>query len=692
MMQSQHKTPSIFFHRDLSWLSFNERVLAEANRDTVPLMERIRFLAIYSSNLDEFYRVRIPALNALNTLSHEPEIGEIRTVIPRIKKTVVKQQKEFGRIIEKQILQAMVRENKKLYYKESIPDSAQELLQTYFMDTVAAYIQVAEISSKTEFFPQNNKIYLLVATRKGGKDKGLYVVNIPSDTISRFYSYQQGKVHHIFFLDDIVKLCLPRLFPGQKLKSSHSFKITRDAELNIEDEFGGNLARKIEKKIDQRDLGQATRFLYEPGIPTGVLTLLMMRLKLSGASFIRGGTYHNLKDFSGLPLMEAKFNYEPKAVIDSGIHGVDSLFERIKSKDFLIHLPYHSYNTVLRFFNEAAIDPAVTKIYVTLYRVADNSRIVNALISAAKNGKRVTVFVELKARFDEANNIKWSKKMKAAGVRIIESIPGLKVHAKIALVKRKTGNGTGYLGLLSTGNFNENTAKFYTDHILFTASLPMLREMETLFVFLKKRKRKAHQNKYQFNHLQVGFFNLQQRFMELIDREIQFARSGKPASIKIKFNNLEDHKMIEKLYEASSAGVEIVLIIRGICCLVPGVPGLSERIKITRIIDRYLEHGRIFIFGNGGFPEVYLGSADWMIRNLYRRIEVCFPIYDPNLRTELIDIVNIQLSDNCQAVIIDRSGRNIAVRDSGGGIPRRSQELIRERLALGQAPDNTQRK
>lgn len=683
-MQSQQKQPSIFFHRDLSWLSFNERVLSEANRDTVPLMERIRFLAIYSSNLDEFYRVRIPALNALNSLSDEPEIREIRAVIPKIKRTVLKQQKEFGRIIEKQILHAMREEKKKLYYNESIPDSAHELLQTYFMDTVAAYIQVAEISSKTEFFPQNNKIYLLVATRKGGRDKGLYVVNIPSDTISRFYSYQQEKVHHIFFLDDIVKLCLPRLFPGQKLKSSHSFKITRDAELNIEDEFAGNLARKIEKRIDQRDLGQATRFLYEPGIPTSVLTLLMTRLKLSGASFIRGGAYHNLKDFFGLPLTEAKFNYEPKAVIGSGNSGVDSLFERIKTNDFLVHLPYHSYNTVLRFFNEAAIDPAVTKIYVTLYRVANHSRIVNALISAAKNGKRVTVFVELKARFDEANNIKWSKKMKAAGVRIIESIPGLKVHAKIALVKRKTGNGTEYLGLLSTGNFNENTAKFYTDHILFTASLPMLKEMETLFIFLKKKKRKIHQNKYHFDHLQVGFFNLQQRFIELIDREIQFVRSGKPASIKIKFNNLEDHKMIKKLYEASREGVDIELIVRGICCLVPGVPGLSERIKVIRIIDRYLEHGRIFIFGNGGFPEVYLGSADWMIRNLYRRIEVCFPIYDPNLRTELIDIVNIQLSDNCQAVAINKNGRNIAVRDSGKGIQRRSQELIRERLALYQ--------
>ncbi len=378
-----------------------------------------------------------------------------------------------------------------LFYKEALPASTHRQLQNYFMDTVAAYIQVADITDKTDFFPENNKVYLLVCTEHGKKNRASYVVSIPSDFLSRFYALTQNDVRYIVFLDDILKLCLPRLFPDVKVISCHSFKITRDAELNLQDEFVGNLAKQIEQKILQRDFGQATRFLYEPGIPKKRLEFLKRRFGLTGANFIKGGTYHNLKDLSTLPLNDPALNYAVFPRVDFEVAGEGgSIFHHVKQRDILLHLPYHSYNTVLRFFNEAAIDPFVTKIYLTMYRVANDSRIVNALISAAKNGKKVTVFVELKARFDEANNIRWSKEMKAAGVRIIASIPGLKVHAKLALVKRKIGKQTDLFGLLSTGNFNETTAQFYTDHILLSAHKPILKEAERLFHFLKEKKEK----------------------------------------------------------------------------------------------------------------------------------------------------------------------------------------------------------
>ena len=681
MKKNQKRKPGReFFHRDLSWLKFNERVLDEARRDDVPVMERIRFLAIYSSNLDEFYRVRMPALTALAKLSRDNGHDSLSSVVADVNKTVLHQQRNFGSIIEQQILIALETQKIHLFYKESLPEKIHGILQDYFMDTVAAYVQVIDLSTKTDFFPENNRVYLLVSTKGGPTKRGPFIVSIPSHIISRFYTLSQQGMQYIVFLDDIVKLCLPRLFPTGKIISWHSFKITRDAELNLQDEFAGNLAKQIEKRILVRDLGQATRFLYEPGISRRMLDLLRSRLGLGGANFISGGTYHNLKDLSTLPLKAPELNYPVRKGVDFTIEEKDgSLFQSIKQKDILIHPPYHTYSTVLRFFNEASIDPFVTKIYVTLYRVAADSQIVNALISAARNGKKVTVFVELKARFDEANNIKWSKQLKAAGVQIIESIPGLKVHAKLALVKRKIGRQTELLGLMSTGNFNENTAKYYTDHILMTAHPEMLAEAEGLFHFLKKKKRHLKREKNPFAHLLVGLFNLRERFVELLDREIQHAKQGLSASVTIKFNNLEDKVMIEKLYDASNAGVKVDLIIRGICCLVPGVPAMSENIVVRRIVDRYLEHGRVFVFNNNNNPEVYLGSADWMIRNLYRRIEVCFPVYDSTLKSALLEMVNFQLQDNCQAVLIDGQGRNIPV-ERNGATPLRSQQAIGEWL------------
>jgi polyphosphate kinase len=405
----------------------------------------------------------------------------------------------------------------------------------------------------------------------------------------------------------------------------------------------------------------ATRVLFEPGFDPEIMIVMKRRLNLKGACLVEGGRYHNLKDFAKLPIYDSSLQYKPWQSIPAEVQH-DLLFDEIRRGDMLLHPPYHSYDTVVRFFNQAAFDPDVTSIQVTLYRVASDSRIVNALISAARNGKNVIVFVELKARFDEANNIKWSKKMKAAGVRIIESIPGLKVHAKIALVKRRTHRRSELFGLLSTGNFNESTARFYTDHILLTADKNILVEAEHLFKVLKRTKSKGIKGTHsQFEHLLVGQFNLQEGFIGLIDREIAFAKQGRPSNISIKFNNLEDKVLIGRLYEASRAGVTINLIVRGICCLVPGLKGVSEKITVKRIVDRFLEHGRLFIFGNNGSPDVYLGSADWMNRNIYRRIEVCFPVYNKLLRSELCQIFDIQLKDNVKAVSISTECNNVPI-------------------------------
>jgi polyphosphate kinase len=356
-----------------------------------------------------------------------------------------------------------------------------------------------------------------------------------------------------------------------------------------------------------------------------------------------------------------------------------SLFDDIANRDILIHPPYHAYDTILRFFNEAVIDPSVTEIYVTLYRVASDSRVVNALIHAALNGKKVTVFVELKARFDEANNLKWSKRMKQAGVAIIESIPGLKVHAKVALVLRKNAKAD-RVGLIATGNFNENTARYYTDHVLLTTHKGMLREAEDLFQFLKKRKLPRPSGKLAFRHLLVAQFNLQERFLELIDAEIRNARKGLDAYIRIKLNNIEDKVLISKLYEASMAGVKISLIVRGICCLSPGHETFSANISVIRIVDRYLEHGRMFIFCNDNDPQVFIGSADWMNRNIYRRIEVCCPIYDEGLKREMMEIFDVQFADTAQAVNILGDGSNSPVSIPPGSEALRSQRILSSRL------------
>jgi len=675
-----------YFNRDLSWLSFNERVLMEAENEQVPLLERIRFLAIYSSNLDEFYRVRMPVLMAIDNFD---ENSGLNNNYYKAQFLINQQQQRFGHLLANQLLPALKAENIHWLYNEPIPESITDDLARIFFNEVLAYIRLFRIEQdENAFFAENNRLYQAVILSDAAGIERLELITIPSEDLPRLYAVNKDDLKYVVFLDDIIRNNLTYLFPGEAIKGIFNIKVTRNAELNIKEEIDDldeDITAELEKELKKRDLGIATRFLCQPGIPLRHLYRMMYALNLSKSSIVEGGFYHNMKDLNSFPLNGTALNY-PKwpALPVLLLKKEETLFSQIQKKDLMVHVPYQNYDLVLRFFNEAANDSFVEEIYVTLYRVADNSRIVNALMSAAKNGKKVSVMVELKARFDEANNIKWASQMKAAGVKIIYSNKELKVHAKVALVKRTIRDQSQYLGLLATGNLNESTARFYTDHILLTAKQDMLAELKQLFGFLSKKKKKPMpEDTINFKHLLVAQFNLQQRFISLIDREIQNAKKGLPSGITIKMNNLEEKILIAKLYEASNAGVQIRLIVRSVCCLIPGIPEQSENIIVKRIVDRYLEHGRIFLFHNNGEQELFMGSADWMNRNIYGRIEVCFPVYNEELKIRLIEILNLQWRDTVQAVELNEELQNNYCQ---GEIESRSQQAIYEFLKENTVP------
>lgn len=672
-----------FLNRDLSWLSFNYRVLMEAIDEKVPLYSRLSFLSIFSSNLDEFFRVRMPAIFAFTGIeSKKISISDEypKNLAEQVQIVLKKQLAEYGRILVEETLPALKANNIFLYYGNAIKEEHTDAIREYFLSRVLSFIQPVLLRKETkdEVFLENNCLYFIVdiqAIDPPGKRR-YALVNIPSASLSRFLELPAiGNDHYIIFLDDIIRENLDEIFPGYVIHGAYSIKLTRDAEMTIEDEFIGDIADKIEKLLEKRDIGNSTRFLFEKTMDDDATEFVKNYFSLRDEEMVRGGRYHNLKDLGNLPNPTGKklsYNSWP-AVKHPGFNNHRSIFESIENGDKLLHLPYHSYNYILRFFNEAAIDPHVKEIYVTLYRVASDSHIVNALISAAKNGKKVTVFVELKARFDEANNLRWSKKMKEAGIKIINSIPGLKVHAKVALVNRVVNKEWQHYSFMSTGNFNESTGRYYTDHVLFTANHEFSTELEWLFEYLQSRKQPEEYVNIPFKHLLVSQFNLIKRFSELIDREIENARKGFPGKIIIKLNNLQERGMISKLYDAAKAGVKVELIVRSICCLSPDI---SENITVRRIVDRYLEHARIFIFHNNGQPEYYMGSADWMNRNLHSRIEVCFPVYNKSLSEEMHRIIQLQLTDNEKAVILNAQLENIPVATNEGEEKIAAQEAI----------------
>ena len=665
----------IYLNRDLSWLSFNHRVLMEAADETVPLYSRISFLSIFSSNLDEFFRVRMPSIFAFTSIeSKKISIEEEypKDLVQQVQTTVHHQLEEFGRVLTGQIIPALKKAHICLYYGEPIHTEHEETIREYFLSKVLSFLQpvILRKDGQPAIFLENNALYFIVSLEVLDQPdkKVIAVLNIPSDHLPRFLELSViENDHHILFLDDVIRENLQEVFPGYNILGAYSIKLTRDAEMNIGDEFIGDLAEKIEKQLVKREGGHATRLLYDKSLPADIREFIQKYFDIKSEEMVEGGRYHNLKDLGSLPNpMKGKLsNPSWPYIAHPGFTNHRSIFQTIEEQERLLHLPYHSYNYILRFFNEAAIDPSVKEIYVTLYRVAADSHIVNALISAAKNGKRVTVFVELKARFDEANNLKWSKMMKAAGIKIINSIPGLKVHAKVALVKRLENKQWRDYSFMATGNFNEATGKFYTDHVFFTSHPVFGEELEMLFTYLQSRTQPVLYGKVEFNHLLVSQFNMIKRFNKLIDREIKNAKKGNPANIIIKLNNLQERDMINKLYEASEAGVKVQLLVRSICCLASGLPKQSENITVHRIVDRYLEHARVFVFHNDGEPLYYMGSADWMNRNLHSRIEVVFPVYDKKLQEELGHILQLQLNDNSKAVFVNAQLNNERVAANG---------------------------
>lgn len=644
------------FPSELSWLSFNDCVLQEAADKTNPLYERIKFLAIHSSNLDEFYRVKISDLHS---------IPEKSNLFEKVNKEINRQQNTFGSIWKKQIIPEL-HENKIIYYEnQSLLPLHTEEIDSYFKTTILSYIQIVYLSEdeNQEYFLNNRQLYLLIRLKNTNGEITYCYINIPADKLNRYklLSPVKGK-NYIISIDTIIKKCLHYIFPDQKTSTAFAIKLNRDENYLIEDEASGNLVSKIKKKLQERKSGSSTRFLYDFNMPEEMRKLCKNAFHLKDYEMIEGGTHHNFFDLFKFPNPNfpdlQNENFPPLKYFP--FETKKSIFEVIGEENQLLHFPYQSYHYVLQFFNEAAIHKDVTEIKVTLYRISSQSLIANALISAAKNGKKVTVFVEVKARFDENNNLFWANEMQRAGIRIIYSMPNLKVHAKVALLTLKNAGKTKNYAYLSTGNFNENTAETYTDFGFFTSQKEYTDDLKQVFRFFKTKEKN-----YPISNLWVAGFNLKENILQHIDIEIQNVENGKKGAVFMKINGLNDKEIISKLIEANNAKVEITLIVRGICTLLPGIKGYTENIKIYRIVDRYLEHSRIYRFHNDGAEKIYLSSADMLSRNLNRRIEVAFPIKDKKIMQEINAIINMELNDHTKKRIINSKGQSISEDQAG---------------------------
>ena len=661
-----------YYDRELSWLSFNKRVLMEAADENVPLYERVKFLAIYSSNLDEFFRVRVASIRSIvdidkkkiNKKFNKKYNSSPKEILEQILEEVHDQQEEFGRIKREVIIPELKKQNIVFYRDEPIIEVHKAPAEHYFKSKILSYLQpiiLTRPNSQTPYL-NNKELYFAIILKNEAGEIEYAHLNIPTYELPRFVELPKTDGYYYYIaIDDIIRENLDFLFPNYKVLGAYSVKLNRDADLNIDDEYAGNLVKKIRKQIEKRNLGVPSRFLYDSDMPTELLQFLKEKFELEEDDVVPGGKYHNMHDLFQLPNpLKPSLENEPLETIRKHqLENSKSIFSAIDHGDIMLHFPYQSYDYVLRLFNEAALDPDVTEIKATFYRIAANSFISNALISAANNGKKVTVFVEIKARFDEANNLIWAEKMEQAGITIIYSIPGLKVHAKVALItkKNKEGESINY-GYFGTGNFNEKTAEIYADEALLSRNELLTKELNNVFSYLKSQEEIP-----EFKELLVSQFNITDRFKALVDQEIKNVQEGKKGHIILKLNNLQDNIMIDKLYEASQAGVKVELIVRAICCIRAGVPGLSENITVRRIVDRYLEHSRCFYFYNNGEDILYQGSADWMKRNLYRRIEVVFPILDPLLKAEIMKLLEIQLKDNVKACLLDSNLNNVRVND-----------------------------
>ena len=671
------KIKNTYVNRELSWLKFNARVLQEAADEKVPLLERLRFAGIFSNNLDEFFKVRYATVKrvAMNE-SSDKELGvHAKELLEEITKEVIQLQDESLSIINT-ITEELEKEQIFIVNEKTLLPEHEAFVNTYFYDKVRPALFTI-ILNDLEKFPQlkDDVAYLAVKmtlkedekasgvqkffSSKAYKEKIQYaLIELPT-TLNRFIELPQvGDKHYIIMLDDVIRFCLHLIFSifNYESLSANMIKITRDAELDIDDDLSKSFVEKISSSVEDRRKGAPVRFVYDKTIDKDTLHFLIEKMGIVNTdSVIPGGRYHNRRDYMSFPsLGRTDLTYAPIHPLPvKGLTSEESLLKKIAEKDYLQFTPYHTFSNIIWFLREAALDPKVKSVKITIYRLAKNSQVVNSLINAVKNGKKVTVQIELQARFDEESNIRYAEQLKAEGVKLIFGVRGLKVHSKICVIEREEGKGIKRYGFISTGNFNESTAKVYTDYTLFTANQDILKEVNKVFNFFE-----TNYNIQKYKHLIVSPHYTKKILKQLIEEEIKNAKAGKEAYIKLKMNNITSYKMIDKLYEASRAGVKIQMIVRGICCLVPGIEGMSENIEVISIVDKFLEHPRLFIFGNNGNPKVYISSADWMTRNISFRVEVGCPIYDETIKQELIDTFEISWADNVKARVIDQAQDN----------------------------------
>lgn len=669
-MENSHK----YFKRDISWLSFNYRVLLEAEDETLPIYERIKFLSIYSSNLEEFYEIRVAEHRGVIMKKNftEESGAEAEETLAEITEEVNRQQREYYRIFSK-VLQELNRQDIYLYQDNRPEPFHEEFVHNFFNEEVFPFLSPVMIQAgDIRTFIRDRRLYLVIRMVKKSKrmaepdyvpDYYYALMKIPYAKVPRFIELptHEGK-HYIMFIDDIIRANLSSIFPGYVVESCYSIKISRDADIYLDDEKGGNIVENIRKKVKKRKIGALSRFMYDSNMPDDFLAFICNAFGITTDDLVLGGRYNNLQDLIKLPNPRGKELEQqvPSPMRVPFLDEMGSVFRAVKKRDILLHFPYQSFDYLIRFLMEAAFDPKVDEIKITQYRVAENSAVINTLISAAQNGKKVTVFVELKARFDEENNMSTAERMEQAGIRIIYSIPGLKVHAKVAVILRKdTEDGCKRrdFAYLSTGNFNEKTARIYSDMALLTSNAELITDINKVFAVLEGKLAGPT-----FRHLLVARFNMVPELTRMIHREIEHVKAGRKGRIVLKMNGLHDQNMINELYNASENGVEIDLIVRGICCLVPNRP-FSANIRVTRIVDMFLEHSRIWYFYNDGEEDLFLTSADWMRRNLNRRIETAFPILNAEIKQCIIDILKIQLQDNVKACLIDEHLHNNFKRD-----------------------------
>lgn len=649
------KAEDRFFDRDLSWLSFNDRVLQEAMDSTVPLLERLKFLAIYSSNLDEFYRVRVASLRSLAKLKKVDRTALAVTPekqVDRINRKALSQQERFGRLYREELLPTLAEHGIHFRTHQDLTAAQTKFVREHFVRNVAPLLHTATVRAGNAPYIEDRKLYFACRLKPKGRSKErLVLVNIPSDELGRFIVLpaQKGRTE-LMYLDDAMRMCLGGLFTGFKLTGCHAIKLSRDAELHLDEEYVGNVKDKVRKSLRKRSMGVPSRFLYDRAMPATMLRALRQLLGLAKQDLVAGGRYHNFSDLMKVPL-KGHTTLRDRAFVpveDTTTRNGKATFQAVKKKDVLWHFPYHDFGNVVRWLQQAARDPGVKHIAITLYRVADGSEVCKALIDALARGKRVTVFVEVQARFDERSNLYWGETLEKAGARVLYSYENLKVHCKLCLIERRENSRLVRYAYLGTGNFNERTSTIYTDMALLTAQPAITREVAEVFQHLVDRKHRPA-----LSHLMMAPASLRGGLEALIDKEIENARTGIQAGILLKLNSLEDRALIRKLYDASHAGVQVRIIVRGICCLVPGVDGLSANIEAISIVDRFLEHTRVYAFVNGGKATVLLSSADWMGRNLDRRIEVAFPVHDAELRASVLELMEIQWRDHAKARRID---------------------------------------